>query len=173
MRKLLAWSFIMFYVYTAGLWLCGPSNIRGLLLTPTRTVFNYLGLWQEFSVFGPNPRKKNLNLTATITYEDGTKREWALRRMEQLTPYQKMFGEKMRKFTVEYLAWPENSYLYPDFAHYLAVEQLKQGLRPKQIELVSHFAYTPPPEQGIGKPPLPHSNSELLYTYQVSKEFRL
>jgi len=96
MRKALAWSFIIFYVYTAGLWLCGPSNIRGLLLTPTRAVFNYLGLWQEFSVFGPNPRKKNLNLTATITYEDGTKREWALSRMEQLTPYQKMFGEKMR-----------------------------------------------------------------------------
>jgi hypothetical protein len=172
MRKALTWSFIIFYVYTAGLWLCGPSEVRGFMLTPTRAVFNYLGLWQEFSVFGPHPRKKNIHVTALVTYEDGKKSEWAFRRIEQCNYWEKMFGERMRKFSIEYLAWDNNAFLRPDFARFLVREQNKQGLRPKQIQLVKHWADTPPPEKGIGKPPVPHNNVEIVYTYNVPKEIR-
>jgi hypothetical protein len=169
MRKALAWSFIAFYVYTAGLWLCGPSEVRAFLLTPTRPVFNYIGLWQEFSVFGPHPRQKNLHVTAEFTYGDGTKKAWSFRRIDKLNAFDKMFGERLRKFTVENLSWDNNSHLWPDFALFLAKEQRKQGLRPTQIQLVRHWVDTPPPEKGIGKPPLPHSNAYVFYTYKVPK----
>lgn len=173
MRKFLTWSFVIFYVYTAGLWLCGPSQIRANMLTPTRDVFNYLGLWQEFAVFGPQPRQMNLHVTATISYEDGSRREWAFKQIAQCDPWEKLFGERMRKFSIEHLPWPNKNYLCSHFAYYLARQEIKKGLRPTRIQLVKHWANTPPPEIGIGKPPVPHSNHNIFYTYNVPKEILL
>lgn len=170
MRKLFAWSVIVFYVYTTFFWLCGPSDLRAVMLTPTRDVFNYLGLWQEFAVFGPQPRHMNLHVVADITYEDGKKSEWAFRRIEQCDPMEKLIGERVRKYSIEHLSWPNKNYLCSHFTYWLAKQEYKQGRRPKQIELVRYWADTPPPEKGLGKPPVPHSNRYLFYTYNVPKE---
>jgi hypothetical protein len=167
MRKLLSCLFISVYVYTVTLWLCAPSEMRNVLLQPVRPTFNFLGLWQEFAVFGPNPRKTNLHLTANITTTDGKVYEYVFPRIEQQNHFEKLFGERIRKYGIEHLNWNSNYYLWPHFCAFLVRLQEEKGIHPAKIELMRHWAYTPPPEQGIGKPPLPHSNHNLFYTYYV------
>lgn len=162
--------FIAFYVYTTTLWLCPPSDMKVVLLTPVRDVFNYTGLWQGFGVFGPQPRKQNFHVTANIYYADGRKGEWAFPRVDQMNHWDKLFAEHSRQYSIEFLTWQQNAFLWEPFSEWLLKQQQKQGLHPVKIELVKHWAYTPPPSEGLGKPAVPHSNVGVVYTYYVPKE---
>jgi predicted DCC family thiol-disulfide oxidoreductase YuxK len=53
------------------------SDLRKQLLRPGQPYLNALGLDQNWSLFAPNPRRVVLDVSATVTYDDGRTAQWA------------------------------------------------------------------------------------------------
>jgi hypothetical protein len=149
------------------LWLLMPSPRRDALLKPMEPAILYTGLWQAWTMFSPDPRSVNLDLDAIITYEDGSTETWIYPRADKYSLLERVPKERFRKYGYDHLNWDAEKELWPDFAGWVARTHNTAGKRPKQIKLERHFAYIPPPEEGLGKPAPPHSEHYLFFTYDV------
>lgn len=91
-----------------------PVNLRHGLLKPVTAVFEYLGLWQNYAVFAPNPSHSNIAFQAQIIFADGSYRvidSPSLGSMGQLERavnhrFRKLFTERLSNARYKYLLLP-------------------------------------------------------------------
>lgn len=160
---------ILAYAWAVLLWMIPDNPSRNRLIQPLRPIVMYLGLWQSFVVFSPNPRPYNLSVTAEIKYDDGSVSTWHYPRMDQLSYFDRIQKERYRKYGLEHLAADKDKYLRPDFARYLARMHATPGKHPVEISLIRHWVQILPPAQGMGKQLAPHLRHYTFFTYKVKE----
>jgi hypothetical protein len=80
----------------------------------------FIGLDQDYSMFAPEPRKKNRNLFVLITFHDQSTAIWSYPRMERFKCWQSMLKERYRKFGNDNIVESCFKIFLPDFARYIA-----------------------------------------------------
>jgi hypothetical protein len=140
--------FILFHLLATVVWMMPMSAMRGKA-GPAITYMQRTGLWQHWGMFAPEPSDiPNIYLTATVTYEDGSRTEWDWPRMTRLDLVRKYQQERFRKFA-EYAQLDAYHFLWPSLALYIARMNDHAGKTPVHIALYRHWALiTPPPADG-------------------------
>lgn len=72
------------------------------------------GLWQEWSMFSPDPLRLNVHIEAKVRYRDGAEISYALPRLHLLPPIERVFSERYRKWSADWLRLDSNRYLWAD-----------------------------------------------------------
>lgn len=170
LRKPAISAFIIMFVYATALWLMAPFPARDALLRPLFPYIFYVGMWQQYDAFAPSPRMTNIDITAVVTYADGSTTIWQYPRVETMGFLQRMQKERFRKYGYDYLNWEDYEYLCPDFCRWVARMHNKDGKTPLAVALERHEATIPPPDQGMGKPPPPHDFTFQFFKYEVKPE---
>lgn len=169
-RRGAASTFILIYLIAVGLWLCPPVLWRDKLVSLYEPAMLWLGLWQNFGMFAPDPRKINLHIEGKITYADGSSINYAFPRMDKLDLGTRIIKERYRKYTNDFLNWDKDKVLWPDAARFIAKQHFDERKCPMTVELVRYWAEIPPPEQGVGRALPPQSNRYVFFSKTFSAE---
>jgi hypothetical protein len=79
----------------------------------------WIGLFQTWDMFGPDPRATNSYVKAVVITQDHRMHVWAFPRMEELSFTQRYAKERYRKF-LDVLPEPQFAPLWPDVAKHVA-----------------------------------------------------
>ena len=110
------------------------------------------GLFQNWSMFAPNPQHVNAYVDAEITYEDGRIRVWTFPQMQELGYLERYSKERYRKWSNERLVSSENAALWPDAARYIARLNADALNPPRMVTLIYCSSAISPPA-AAGQPP--------------------
>jgi len=158
-------GFVVFHILATLLWLLPNSAVHRQVQALPQKYISYVGLWQAWDLFAPNPASINVYLSAVVTYRDGSQREWVWPRMEQLDLLTRYREERYRKF-VEYGNLDAYSGLWPSMAMF-AVEQIKYrdpANPPVGVQLWRHWWFVPlPPANGDISHDPPHEWHQYLF----------
>jgi hypothetical protein len=81
----------------------------------------WIGLFQTWDMFGPDPRATNSYVKAVVITQDHHMHVWAFPRMEELSFADRYRKERYRKF-LDVLPQPQNAPLWPDVAKHVAMQ---------------------------------------------------
>jgi hypothetical protein len=70
------------------------------------------GLWQDWSMFSPDPLGINLHVEAKVRYRDGREASYTLPRLHLLSQMDRILMERYRKWVVDWLRVDGNSHLW-------------------------------------------------------------
>lgn len=160
--------FIVFYIGAVILWICPWSRVKEYLTEPYARQFYFLGCWQGFAVFAPDPRTSNFRIYATVTFDDGKKTVWNFPAMENLGFFERYRKEHYRKFCNDCLN--SNELLWRDFARFIARKHDSAGRHPVTVALTRTWADTLPIEKGLGKPNPEQTKEYRFFLYRVIPE---
>lgn len=145
LSRLVLSALIGLHIAATLLWLMPKSALRDQARPATDNYIHYLGLWQSWSMFAPDPLRINMHLSATVTYRDGSQREWSFPRMPALDLVQRYQQERYRKFQ-EYARLDAYGYMWPGMARYIAQTADDQtGNPPVRVQLQRNWWVIPPP----------------------------
>jgi hypothetical protein len=133
--------FLVFHIVAIACW-CLPFDapLFPLCRNLVRPYFLWSGLFQSWDMFAPTPPAANTYVEAVVVYGDGSRKTWALPRMEQLGLAQKYFKERYRKFA-ENLLQDENEPLLPDVARHIARLNSTPAKPAKLVLLIQKFSF--------------------------------
>lgn len=145
MSRLVLSVLIVLHISATMLWLLPKSSLRNHVRPATDNYIHYLGLWQSWSMFAPDPLSLNMYLSATVTYRDGTQRGWSFPRMPELDLAGRYQQERYRKFQ-EYARLEGYAFMWPGMARYIAQTTDDQaGNPPVRVQLQRNWWVIPPP----------------------------
>ncbi|MCA9805276.1 MAG: hypothetical protein KC777_25075 [Cyanobacteria bacterium HKST-UBA02] len=168
LRRAVISLFIVFYMVAVILWVCPWSRVQTVLTEPFAKQMFFMGCWQGFAVFAPDPRMDNVRIYATVTFDDGTKTVWNFPAMENLGFYERYRREHYRKFCNDCLISTE--LLWPDFARFVARRFDEPEKHPVSVALTRVSADILPIEKGLGKPDPELKKEYQFYLYRVLPE---
>lgn len=168
LRQIVISLFIVFYIAAITLWISPWSRAKQLLLEPVSDQIYFMGVWQGFGVFAPDPRTNNIRIYATITFDDGSSKIWHYPSMEKLGYLERYCREHYRKFGNDCLNSTE--LLWRDFARFVARKHDSKSKHPRTVALVRTWSETLPIEEGLAKPNPDQSNRYQFYLYRVTAE---
>ncbi|MGE0541030.1 MAG: hypothetical protein AB7R89_12710 [Dehalococcoidia bacterium] len=144
-RRLAISAFILFHIVATIFWVMPQSALRDQLWPRTGKYIGYLGLYQSWGMFAPEPSNLNLYLTAVVTYQDGSRQEWTWPRMAELDLASRYQKERYRKFA-ENAHLDAYSYVWPSMARFAAeVNANNPANPPVHVQLWRHWWLVPPP----------------------------
>lgn len=146
-KLLLVNAFILTYVWVLFWWLVYPTPLRTAMLKPFASAVVFSGLWQGWGVFSPNVRKRSIILFARVTYTNGTSDIWLYPRLDHMDVTKRAVLERYRKFACDHINWEENSYLWPDFAKFVARLHSDDTRRVRSVDLYRMWKDLLPPER--------------------------
>ena len=114
----------------------------------------WIGLFQTWDMFGPDPRATNSYVKAVVITQDHHMHVWAFPRMEELSFAEKYQKERYRKF-LDVLPGPQNAPLWPDVAKHVAMQFSKQNDPPDKVLLIEFQSDIHP---GAAQEPTPTPN---------------
>ncbi len=119
------------------------SELRRQLLRPGQPYLNALGLDQNWSLFAPNPRRVVLDVSATVTYDDGRTAQWTFPHDGALLGTYRDY--RWRKWQ-ENLISPLNAVpLWRPAALWAASHETRSGHAVTSVALVERYASLEPP----------------------------
>jgi hypothetical protein len=102
-----------------------------------RPAFQWLGLWQGWDMFAPQPRDEDIYVSAEIYFADGTKETRALTRMIEMPYLERYSKERWRKFFNDNLRLDANKSMWEPGAAWIAREAAaSSGREVDRVELV-------------------------------------
>jgi hypothetical protein len=120
------------------------SRLQNLLTRADHQFVYALGFDQSWGVFAPDPRQQTIDVTAHITFEDGSKATWKVPRRDPV------FGEytdyRWLKWA-EYVVSPIHSELWNPIAAYVARQYATPSHRPREVRLTNRAKLLVPPGQ--------------------------
>jgi hypothetical protein len=123
------------------------------------TVAVPLGLEQNWSMYAPNPPRRQENIEVHIAMADGTEKVWTLPRLNPV--FGVAFSHRWRRFKESLLTEKQ---LRPDFVHWVVREMTTPGDHPIRADLLLLTEKIPPPGvSGDGA-----TNVETLYTENLT-----
>lgn len=168
--KVLISLFIVVHVSAICLWLCPSSRIRDLLLAPLRPYVTFLGLWQSWGVFAPDPKNWNPYMTALIIFADGSQKMWEFPRMDKLNLIDKMFKERYRKWANDCVNNEQVAIVWPDTARYIARLHSNPVNPPVSVSIIRHWTWISPPNECPKRRVPEGGGSKTLFTYDLAPE---
>lgn len=135
-----------FYILSAVAWTM-PKHFpfKEGLNDIVRSPFLFLGLWQGWEMFTPDPTFDDLYVTVAIEYRDGTKREFNVSRMGTMPYFVRYAKERWRKWGNEYLRLDSNKAMWEPAARYFAKRlPASEGNPIARVELVRHWRTSVP-----------------------------
>ncbi|MGE3316832.1 MAG: hypothetical protein AB7O26_17075 [Planctomycetaceae bacterium] len=120
-----------------------PSLVRMSWITQPYMLF--LGHWQSWAMFAPNPRATAFNVDAVAILRDGSRREWRLYDPVGLGPIDRRRHERMRKFANDNLRQDYNRKLWSPVADYVAGKLSEDGNPVVYVSLVRSWSKVPGP----------------------------
>ena len=166
-RRLLLSLYIAFHIAATLLWVLPRTELRQRLDRLTDAYINHVGLYQNWGMFAPEPSRLNFYLSAVVTYQDGSQREWTWPRMDELDMLTRYQRERFRKYA-EYVRQDAYAYLWPSLARFVArVGDDTPGNPPVRVQLWRHWWFVPPPADGdLAREP-PHEWSHFSF-FEIS-----
>lgn len=141
------------------------------LFRPIDSYLGFFSIYQNWTMFSPNPARTNVYVTAEVEFADGSKDTYMLPRNSDLTLGEKyVFGERMRVLT-EAIRRDDGRFLWRDVSKF-SLRQVKDknyNKIPLRVNLVRHWQITPDIKERF----IPHAtsnnvfNSFKFYTYEV------
>ncbi|MBB6584895.1 hypothetical protein AB6Q13_14595 [Ralstonia solanacearum] len=138
------------------------NPIRRYVVPKIRRPFVWLGLNAEWTMFTPDPPKRDTWPMAVMTQVNGSTRYWEPRRYEDLGVLEKLRHKKTLKLYFCVTGAQANNQLKRDFVEYLLRCDPK-GQDCIKIELYSVALDTPPYDQRDGTPAQPYK--KLIFTF--------
>ena len=168
MKRLAINLFIGFHLLAVAFW-CVPvdSPLIPLARDLVRPYFLWVGLFQSWDMFAPNPKGANTYLEATLVYKNGTRTTWTYPRMDQMCWREKLLKERYRKFA-EMLQRDELDELLPDAARHIARLNHSPGNPITTVILIQKVSFIVPRADGTYVPE-PWA-SHILLGYGVRAE---
>jgi hypothetical protein len=128
------------------------------------------GLYQNWSMFAPDPMHVNTFVQAEITYRDGQTRIWTFPQMYELGYAERYAKERYRKYSNDNLRSESYAVLWPDAARYIARLNASPSNQPAVVKLLYNWATIPPlPARGEAAQP-EQFGRHLFFTYTVRPE---
>jgi hypothetical protein len=167
-RRIAVNAFLIFHLVAI---LCWSMPLGNPLVVACRNFVRpymiWSGLFQSWDMFSPTPKTVNSYVEAIVLYKDGTTRNWAFPRMEQLSLTGRYFKERYRKYT-ENLKEDSNKALWPDAARFIA-RQNNNGPTPENMILLVRALSDIVPRNDRSYQPSPW-NAHVFYGYKVKPE---
>lgn len=140
-----------------------PSRLQDLLLSADHPYLYGVALDQSWEVFAPDPRRETIEVTALVTYADGSHATWRVpRRNPVVGEYTDYRWLKWAEFVIS-PAYPE---LLKPVALYVARKLATSTHRPTQVSLTNRWYTLEPPGQ-ISDHPFVHKRT--LYTTRITE----
>jgi hypothetical protein len=130
-KKPLVVAFLIWHL--SALFVCawpGSSALRNHLGVVFRPYFGFFHLWQNWSMFAPEPSSLNAFVRVEVKYKDGKVRWFDLPRMSELGYVDKYFQERYRKWAVDNIRSDDSRGYWPAAARYLARKANPDPLNP-------------------------------------------
>lgn len=172
LKKAFINAFILLHLLIIVIWGLPASSFRSTLARHVEKYVIWTGLWHSWDMFSPDPLSLNFNVTAEITYRDGSTKIWEFPRMEKMSIGEKFQKERFRK-------WRErtriDSYrlVWDDTARYVArLNNTNPANPPVTVVLERHWDIIAPPKKGDYQP-LTHSfelKNHYKYEYYQVQE---
>jgi hypothetical protein len=141
------------------------SRLKSLLNSAVHTYLYGVGLDQSWTVFAPEPRRETIHVTATVTYEDGSKATWSVPKWD---PVIGAYADYRWLKWAEYVILPEQSVnLAQPAALYVAREKASSTRRPTRVELQNRWYALEPPGDA-DKPKFIREGT--FFTTQITEE---
>jgi hypothetical protein len=158
-RRLALSTFILWQIMTAALWLLPQSVTQSSFVIPLRHYMWMVGCDQNWGMFAPNPANADVYVTAQITYQDGTQKEWTYPRMHDLGYVRRYQEERYRKM-LEWAHQPAYARMWPWLARFAAQANNDHARTNPvtHVELILHTMNIPNP--GV---PLPPYTAQTFY----------
>lgn len=102
------------------------------------TYLHNTGLWQDWSMFAPNPLQINRYVNATVVYQDGSEKIFNLPRLSQLNMFEAWIQKRWRKY--QHRLIDENGPGFrDDFARYVARKMYTDPNNPPVKIILNQF----------------------------------
>jgi hypothetical protein len=139
-----------------------PSRLQTLLFRADHPFLNAVYMAQNWGVFAPNPRQQTVDVSALVTFADGSQATW---RIPARNP---VVGEyidyRWRKWE-EWVVSPTYAFLDRPAAIYVARRLATPEKQPVSVTLVDRFQAIIPP----GESSLPvHPQDDSFYTTKIT-----
>ena len=174
MKRRLINLFIVLYLVTTVCWAIPfNSRLRTRVVKLTSPGVLWIGLWQNWDLFAPNPRSSNVYLEAEVTFQDGKKMVWRFPRMEELGIVESSFKERYRRWANDNVRMDSKSQLWPDAARFIARLHASPHNPPQTVRLVRYLSVIDKPYAvGYGKllPATDSWKSTVFFTYDVQPD---
>ena len=159
-------AFLVFHLVAITCW-CIPisSPLIAAFRTAVRPYFLWSGLFQSWDAFAPAPKHVNAYIEAVVIHKDGAIQTWKFPRMEQLSPLERTYRERYRKF-VENLQADSSAPLWPDVSRRIARLNNNRSNPPEIIMLVRHWTDIVPQPAAPAHPEPSHV--QILYECKVN-----
>jgi hypothetical protein len=152
-------AFLLFHICAIASWaLPFNSLLNDRMRAAIKPYMLWVGLYQAWDMFAPDPAKVNSYVDAEITFRDGSTTLWSVPRMNEIGYVDRYFKERYRKFSTEYLRIDAYAALWPDAARFIARANRNPSNPPVQVRLIRSWSDVNPPGPGGSYRPTPWSH---------------
>jgi hypothetical protein len=148
-------------VFSVVAWNLPESAIKERALRVAGPYIRATGLYQNWGVFSPDPRRHSLQLVARIRYADGSENTLSVPRGGRLVGG--YWDYRWRKW-MEWATTDARSFLWEPAAAWFARRAAAEGQQPVQVTLIRRWQPTLPPGPGPSRAPW---REYAYYTYDV------
>jgi hypothetical protein len=120
---------------------------RSLVREITSGYMYFCGVWQEWDMFAPEPRRIRIRMDATVILRDGTTKTWTFPQMDQMTVWDRLRKERYRKWAHDGVRTDSSSYTWEPTAQYIARQFADPDNPPVAVQLHRHWADIPGPTE--------------------------
>jgi hypothetical protein len=130
-------------LYLISLFLCAfppGAEIRAKVNPPFVTLLHWTGLWQDWSMFSPNPSRTNAHVEVRVRFRDGSDQTFTFPRLHLLPLPERIALERFRKWGVDWLRMDREPWLWPTAARAVA-KRLPDtpGNPPVRVSLIRYW----------------------------------
>src|SRR5262249_34338144 len=148
-----------------------PSPLRDRIVKPIFTVWTGFGLTQDWKLFCPKIRDLNFHCAAIISYADGINEVWEPTRFDTVSVPEKFLGDRMRKWCVDCLPWPDHKEYWAGLCRYLVRSHQAEANAPTNVSLHYRWIAIPPPDHFTPRSQLPfHTNFWHTFFYSTESQ---
>jgi hypothetical protein len=139
------------------------SRLQHLLLSADHPYLYATGLDQNWGVFSPEPRRETIHISAVVTFADGSRTTWRVKKEDPLVgEYRDYRWLKWSEFVVS----PAYEELWKPAALYVARRVATRAHRPVKVELENHYWALQPPGH---IPDHPFVQQRRIYTTPITE----
>lgn len=173
-HKALVSTFLLTFFFVVGSWLLPEwTPSKSSITNYTGPVMFLTGWTQYWSLFCPEVRDINYDLSALVEFSDGTIKYYEFPRMQKLDLLTKFKREKLRKLFGDNISWPNYAQFRPSICRYLARANNDPNNPPERVTMLWNSINTPPPDKATfcyrDELP-PHTNKAILFSYKVNPD---
>jgi hypothetical protein len=169
--RIVSTVFIVFHLVGIVFWNMTPSYVQAPIQQFYRPYMTFMGLYQSWGMFAPEPGRDNYFLGARITYRDGRRRLWYIGRQDHNNNWQRILNERARKMA-EGLYNPNiGRNHYPQMSLWAARKNnIYPNNPPVKVEIMRFWASIPLPPYGVNEPISKEWKQDIVYSTPIQIE---